>query len=323
MKDLKAFVDQKTGFISADVGRNLTLRCSYDSDATNYYWYKQSLGQKPQLISMSYKLEKKGTFYNQFKDNSRFNLETEAGKSQLKISDLQLFDTGTYLCATSVAFLLTFGKGVTVTVKDSVLKNKAFVNQSDSETVQPGGSVTLNCTVQTGICSGEHKVYWYRNSAKYEPGLINTQGGRDDQCVINPKTETQTCVYNLPMKNLNKDHVGTYYCAVASCGQILFGNGTKLELERKAVSPGLVYSLSAVLILTTIITVLLALMLYKKHKEDSFQTSVYQGKPSTSSAASGEEHCVLYAAVDINQDTRSRKQRKSQETECVYSCMKQ
>jgi len=42
-------------------------------------------------------------------------------------------------------------------------------------------------------------------------------------------------VYNLLKKNLNVSHALIYYCAVASCGHILFGKGKKLELACKAV----------------------------------------------------------------------------------------
>ncbi|MEQ2158423.1 hypothetical protein GOODEAATRI_012143 [Goodea atripinnis] len=269
MNDMKAFVHHETSFISADVGGNVTLRCSHDSNAASYYWYKQALGQKPQLISMTYKLEKSGTFHKEFKDNLRFTLETEIDKSQLKISDLQRSDTGTYLCASSRSFLLTFGKGVTVIVKDSVLGYKVLVHQSESKAAQPGGSLTLNCTVETRICRGEHRVFWFRNSAENDPGPIYTCGGRKDKYGRNLNIQA-TCVCNLPMKNINKSHVGTYYCAVASNGQIVFGNGTKLELESE---PVLVYILCAALIFTTILSALLAFILYKKRKSDCRQTS--------------------------------------------------
>uniref|UniRef100_A0A3B4YHW9 Ig-like domain-containing protein n=1 Tax=Seriola lalandi dorsalis TaxID=1841481 RepID=A0A3B4YHW9_SERLL len=110
-------------------------------------------------------------------------------------------------------------------------ENQALVHQSGSETIQPGGSVTLSCTVHTGTCDGEHSVYWFKDSEESHPGLIYTHGDRNDQCERKPETQTQTCVYNLPMENLNRSHAGTYYCAVASCGHILFGNGTKLDVE--------------------------------------------------------------------------------------------
>lgn len=224
---------QERGFLSADVGGTVTLLCSYHGDAARYYWYKQSLGQKLELISISYKYDQSGMFYDEFKDNPRFILETETGKSQLKISDLNLSDTGTYFCASGVSFAFEFGEGVTLSVQNSILGEKTLVHQSDSKTVQLGTTVNLKCMVQTGSCSGEFKVHWFRNSPGSEPRLIYTHGGRDGQCVRNPNTHTHTCVYKLPVKSLNKSNLGTYYCAVVSCGHIVFGTGTKVDLESK------------------------------------------------------------------------------------------
>uniref|UniRef100_A0A3P9NFU7 Ig-like domain-containing protein n=1 Tax=Poecilia reticulata TaxID=8081 RepID=A0A3P9NFU7_POERE len=323
MNDLETFVDHRTGFILADVGGSVTLQCSFDKEEASYFWYKQSLGQKPQQISMSYKLEKGSTFYGAFKDKPRFSVETEVGKSQLSISDLHSSDTGTYLCASSLSFLLTFVKGVTVVVKDSAVGGEASVHQTPSESARPGDSVTLNCMVQTGSCREEHRVYWFRKSSKYDPGLVYAHGDTADQCLTSPDTQTHTCLYKLPMENIKKSQVGTYYCAVDSCGQIAFGKGTKLELESEAFSLVLVYFLCAALIFTVVLNVLLAVKMYKKHNKDSFQASVFQGKSSSCPAADGEEDNLHYAAVNVNQPIRSRSQKKSQETECVYSSMKQ
>uniref|UniRef100_A0A3Q3GGS8 Immunoglobulin kappa light chain-like n=1 Tax=Kryptolebias marmoratus TaxID=37003 RepID=A0A3Q3GGS8_KRYMA len=262
---------QNRSFLSADVGGNLTLKCFYEIEASVYYWYKQALGQTLQLISLSNKFQKSGAFYDEFKDETRFKLETDAGTSQLKIFDLQVSDTGTYFCASSFSFLLKFGEGTTVSVKHSGLKNKALVHQSASETIHPGGSVTLNCTVQTGSCDGEHSVYWFRNSEESHPGLI--YGGRNDQCEKNSNTRTHTCVYNLSMKNLDESLAGTYYCAVVLHGQILFGNGTKLELKSQVVSQILVYFLIGALIFFSIVSILLVFKLYKMQKRNSCQTS--------------------------------------------------
>ena len=237
--DLKtsSAIYQESSFVSATTGENLTLRCFYrDNVAARFYWYKQPLGQKPQLMSTYYKYERNGIFHNEFQNNPRFTLYTEIHQNHLRMTDLRIADTATYYCASSYSYNFEFAQGTFVSVKGSGLNVPALLNQSASETVQPGGSVTLNCTVHTGTCDGEHSVYWFKHSQESHPGLIYTHGGRNDQCERKDNTQTHTCVYNLPMKSLNLSHAGTYYCAVASCGHILFGDGTKLDFEGKKLS---------------------------------------------------------------------------------------
>ncbi|XP_067436370.1 immunoglobulin kappa light chain-like [Thunnus thynnus] len=228
-------VRQDSSFISANVGDSVSLRCSYEGDVvTRLYWYKETLGQKPRIISTFYTFDRNGTFYNEFNNNSRFTLDTENGKNHLKITDLHISDSATYYCVSSYLYTLEFSENIIVSVKGSGLNIQASVHQSASESIQPGGSVTLNCTVHTGTCDdGEHSVYWFKNSQESQPGVIYTHGGRNDQCERNNNTQTHSCIYNLPMKSLDLSHAGTYYCAVASCGQILFGNKTKLDVGCK------------------------------------------------------------------------------------------
>ncbi|XP_045074618.1 signal-regulatory protein delta-like [Coregonus clupeaformis] len=98
-------------------------------------------------------------------------------------------------------------------------KRNTVIQQPVSESVQPGDSVTLNCTIHTETCAGEHSVYWFRHgSGESRPGIIYTHGYRSDQCERSPETgsPTQSCVYNLPKRNLSLSDAGTYYCAVAS-----------------------------------------------------------------------------------------------------------
>uniref|UniRef100_A0A3P9JKD8 Ig-like domain-containing protein n=1 Tax=Oryzias latipes TaxID=8090 RepID=A0A3P9JKD8_ORYLA len=99
-----------------------------------------------------------------------------------------------------------------------------------SENIHTGDSVTLNCTVHTGSCDEEHRVYWFRDSEDSHPGLILHCQKKGCKCVKSPIPDSQSCVYKLSIKNLNRTHAGIYYCAVVSCGHILFGNGTKLDL---------------------------------------------------------------------------------------------
>ena len=220
---------QDSGFISADVGDNLTFQCSYEGDDNNIYWYKQTPGQKPRIISMTFKFSQDFPLLNEFKDNQRFTVETNDVVNQLKISDLQLSDSATYYCLKGNIYVYEFMEGVTVSVKGSGSNIQAVVHQSES--IQPGGSVTLSCTVHTGTCDGEHSVYWVKNSEEPQPGLIYTHGDRNDQCERKPDTQTHTCFYNLSMERLNRSQTGTFYCAVAACGHIVFGDGTKVGFE--------------------------------------------------------------------------------------------
>ena len=229
---LSPTIRRDRSFKSLETGNSLTLPCFYEDNLpARLYWYKQPIGQRPELISSLYKLERNGTLYGEFKNNPRFTLDTRDGNNHLKISDLRISDSAVYNCINSYLSTLEILESTAVSVMGS-----AWVRQSASEIIQPGGSVTLNCTVHTGTCDGEHSVYWFKHSQESHPGLIYTHGGRNDQCERKDNTQTHTCVYNLPMKSLNLSHAGTYYCAVASCGHILFGDGTKLDLQGKELS---------------------------------------------------------------------------------------
>ncbi|XP_039677662.1 uncharacterized protein LOC120572431 [Perca fluviatilis] len=317
-------VRQERRIVSANVGDKVTLRCFCEGEAAWLYWYKQTLGQKPRLISTFYVYGIKITFYNEFKNNSRFRLDT--ADKNLTIFDLNISDAATYYCATSNAVVLDFAEGTIINVKGSDLKDPAWVHQS-SESIQPGGSVTLNCTVHTGTCDGEHSVYWFKKSEESQPGLIYTHGGRNDQCESKPNTQTHTCVYKLPMKSLNLSHAGTYYCAVASCGHILFGNGTKLKLEDKVDSLVYVYILSGALTFTTILVVILASSLFKMNQRNRCQCTESQARLSAPSTANAEGlrdvDSLHYAALSVNLPNRSRRQRNNTNDDCVYSGLKQ
>ncbi len=108
--------------------------------------------------------------------------------------------------------------------------------QSDHERavtdpVHPEDSaVALQCTVLTQSCAGEHNVYWFRReSGESPPGIIFTQERRNAQCErrSDVNSTADKCIYNLPKRNLSLSDAGIYYCAVAACGEILFGDATK------------------------------------------------------------------------------------------------
>ncbi|XP_067117257.1 signal-regulatory protein beta-2-like [Osmerus mordax] len=226
-------VRQDPMFIS--VGDSVTLTCSHNLSGLTVVlsWYKQTLGHKPQLISSSFKyINLNGTFYNEFKDNPRFSVHIASNKLHLRMSDVQLSDSATYYCSSSSSNQMDFAEEAILNVKGSGIKYT--VQQPASLSVQLGDSVILNCTIHTETCPGEHSIYWFKyGSGESRPGILYTHGGRSDQCEKSPEagSPTQSCVYNLPKRNLSLSDAGTYHCAVASCGDIVYGEGTKLDIK--------------------------------------------------------------------------------------------
>ncbi|XP_068444445.1 uncharacterized protein [Clinocottus analis] len=291
-----------------------------------FFWYKQTLGQKPKRMSSYYHFDDNGNFLNEYENNPRFSLDTGRDKNHLKISDLQILDSATYFCVGTNMVEVKFCESTTVNVKGSGLKVPALVHQSASESIQPGGSVTLNCTVHTGTCDGPHSVYWFKDSEESHPGLIYTHGGRNHQCERKPSTQTHTCVYNLPMKSLDLSHAGTYYCAVASCGHILFGNKTTLNFEGDECSPVLVYFLSGALAFTSILVLFLTFTV-RQMKQRQSAGNCYSVKRLIRMYFIFDQLCqdaesLHYAAIRDHGGNKSRRQRKDTLDECVYSSVR-
>uniref|UniRef100_A0A8C7VKC0 Ig-like domain-containing protein n=1 Tax=Oncorhynchus mykiss TaxID=8022 RepID=A0A8C7VKC0_ONCMY len=196
----KPNVIQPTPVMVAELGDTVTLTCYCpDESVTRFIWFKR------------------GEY-----------------SCNLTISKTVPGDSATYFCSTTDIYEQTFGEGTVLFVKDSESNIMSVLQQPVSESVQPGGSVTLNCTIHTETCAGEHSVYWFRHgSGETRPIIIYTHGNWSDQCEKSPEagSPTQSCVYNLSKRNLSLSDAGTYYCAVASCGERLFGNGTKLDIQ--------------------------------------------------------------------------------------------
>lgn len=97
------------------------------------------------------------------------------------------------------------------------------------ESTQTGEPMTIECSLlsqykENGLqCPGEHSVYWFRSgSGKSHPGIIYAHRSDED--------EKKSCVYSLPRTTSDPSEDGTYYCAVVTCGEILFGEGTVLSM---------------------------------------------------------------------------------------------
>jgi len=113
--------------------------------------------------------------------------------------------------------------------RNTVIKSNAFIENLSKS----GDSVNLTCTVLNQNCVGNHSVYWIiHESEESQPRVIKAHGTSVDQCdwISEAGFRARRCVYSFSKKELRQSDAGTYYCAVAACGEMLFGNGTKLDI---------------------------------------------------------------------------------------------
>uniref|UniRef100_A0A3B3T0B0 Ig-like domain-containing protein n=1 Tax=Paramormyrops kingsleyae TaxID=1676925 RepID=A0A3B3T0B0_9TELE len=205
---------------------SVTLTCFCPEERTSVAWFKQTVGQKPQLMAKALRYVP-GEFYKEYKNIKRYSLQNAEGNFNLTISNAEPSDSAVYYCAAESYNEINFGNGTFVIITGKYSNSRTVVQQPLSDTVQPGDSVTLQCTIETESCAGEHSVYWFRHgSGESLPGVIYSHGNRSDECEKSPEagSPTQSCVYSLPKRNLSLSDAGTYYCAVAMCGEMLFGN---------------------------------------------------------------------------------------------------
>ncbi|XP_041800318.1 uncharacterized protein LOC121611714 isoform X2 [Chelmon rostratus] len=216
----------------AELGDNSTLTCPVpDDDAGFFYWYKLKFGYMVQTVAGGAlsKISLKGQF-----NNARFTLTKMNDVYVLNIQNVSKGDEATYFCQGGTAYVLEFMNGTVLAVNDHKNQQKSvYVKQSpETESVQPGGSMTLQCSVLSRDkenrvqCPGEHSVYWFRSaSGESQPSIIYTHSSDEE--------EERSCVYSLSQTVRDSSDTGTYYCAVVTCGRILFGEGTKVDTRQE------------------------------------------------------------------------------------------
>ncbi|XP_028816746.1 uncharacterized protein LOC114768559 [Denticeps clupeoides] len=122
-----------------------------------------------------------------------------------------------------------FGNGTRLGGGQHEAKITAVIQTPLTRGVRSGDSVTLQCTVLQESSSQDFRVFWFRpTSGEFHPASIYTEITSGDHCEI--LSGTSSCIYEFTKDKLGLSDAGMYCCAVATCGKIIFGNGTKLEL---------------------------------------------------------------------------------------------
>ncbi|XP_041845654.1 uncharacterized protein LOC121642770 [Melanotaenia boesemani] len=245
------------------LGEDVTFDCKLSEKPIYLYWYKQSLGNLLQPVAGV--VLDHITMNEQFKD-SRFEVLQYESWYSLKISNVSKEDEATFYCGTGAGYSQTFISGTFLAVKDHNQKTSLCEKQSlKTDLIEWGNSVTLKCSLfsknkETRVqCPPEHSVYWFRTGSEgFHPGIIYTQGNFSDE-------DERSCSHSLSI--IDSSEAGTYYCAVVTCGAILFGEGTKVEtglFSRPKPDP-VVIILGGVL--ACCVTVIVILIIFVKQKK--------------------------------------------------------
>ncbi|XP_051275432.1 uncharacterized protein LOC127374303 isoform X1 [Dicentrarchus labrax] len=249
------------------VGDNVTLTCTRQTSelSTSLFWIRLISGDLPEFLGGTFSFD-----YDGVNKTPRITAKQEPGTFLLHISQTKLSDTGVYYCVKVKQLDMTFLNGTFLRIKGPEPDVTAVVQVPPSDSVRPGDPVTLQCSVlsdsEKKTCPGDHSVFWFRaGSDESHPSLIYTHGNSGDECEKSPEAHSpQKCVYNFS-KNISSSDAGTYYCAVASCGEILFGNGTNLDTEVYSQKENtIIYLVCAALAISLIVIAFLVYAIVKK-----------------------------------------------------------
>uniref|UniRef100_A0A3P9JGR3 Ig-like domain-containing protein n=1 Tax=Oryzias latipes TaxID=8090 RepID=A0A3P9JGR3_ORYLA len=218
--------------IEVKVGQKVTLNCSFTADESRFVqWYKQSPGKIIETVaSGSYSNVKLLEPFN----DQRIEVNSSEDQMFLTITSVTKEDEAEYFCQGGGEYLQVFKAGFLLTVKDCQEQPAVYVRQSPGlAAAQLGESVNFQCLMiskneENNItCPGNQNVLWFRSaSGSSHPGFICTPTD------LNNQTAGKSCVYRLTKTLNDSSDAGIYYCAVAMCGEILFGNGTRVEIGR-------------------------------------------------------------------------------------------
>nr|XP_033488861.1 uncharacterized protein LOC117260866 [Epinephelus lanceolatus] len=264
---------------TVEVGDDVTLNCTRQTSESydTLFWIRLVSGKTPEFLGGTFVFDSKGV-----NKTARITAKQEPGSFILHIHETKLSDTGLYYCLKVNLQDMTFSKSTLLRVKGPEPDITAVTQDFPSDPVRPGDSVTLQCSVlsdsEKKTCPEEHRVYWFRAASdESHPSLIYSHGNSDG-CEKSPEAHSpQKCIYSFS-KDVSSSDAVTYYCAVATCGEILFGNGAKVDIQELNMwdlqkANTLLFLLFAALALSLTVIAFLIYTIKKKTSAAALQTN--------------------------------------------------
>ncbi|XP_038153572.1 uncharacterized protein LOC119791501 [Cyprinodon tularosa] len=315
--------------IQTGLGETVNLTCNTSGHENGlFFWYKMNYGYMVQTIAS-------GTFGSIKRKNpfleSRFQIDNKGSMHILTIINVSKEDEAIYFCQSGAAYKLAFVNGTNLAVNDSRNKKYLYVGQTlDVKSISLGTEVTLQCSLfsertekeSLDQCTDEHNVFWFRAQSESNPGFIYVDKKRCG------KQAERSCEYRLSKTVKNPLDTGTYYCAVVTCGEILIGEGTKVEIRQEFC----LYAIVLCGLLACSVLVNIALIFTRKKPKqlhdnhqgdliDAAHTELDEDQPYN--VRESEEDGMNYVALNFSARKPTRwKNKRETSDECTYSNIK-
>ncbi|XP_068444149.1 uncharacterized protein [Clinocottus analis] len=245
----------------------------------------------------------------------RFQISQEAGTNHLVIKKLGMSDSATYYCGALEFHTIEFGEGAFLHVRASPSNSSAVVQRPALARLRSGDSLNLSCTAHAGACAAARNLYWFRRGAA-RPAIVSVA---ECEYLPNDERHEKECTSNLTLTSVSSLDAGMYYCAVASCGEVEFGKGTRVQIAGGSFF--MVYCLSAALAGAIAVLLVLAFVVYELRKK-SRKEAVSHLAFSAAADVTNQEAEMYYAALSLNRASERQHTEDAGESACVYSRVK-
>ncbi|KAK6487205.1 hypothetical protein HHUSO_G10990 [Huso huso] len=132
--------------VTAQLGESVTLECSVlrtEHKHSTLTWFKQVIGQPPRYI-LTDDGQADATFYDEFKDKTRFKMTRNERNLNLIILKTESSDMAIYYCAALEGSRVLFGNGTLLLLKG--IESRGRIIQSPiSESVQSYYCAVMTC----------------------------------------------------------------------------------------------------------------------------------------------------------------------------------
>ncbi|XP_039602153.1 immunoglobulin kappa light chain-like, partial [Polypterus senegalus] len=217
--------------VRAQLGGSVNLACHMKiSSQYSYIWIKYTQGELPETIVFWSNHEDRTLKGND--GSTRYQVMTSLSSFNLSIKHLNASDLGTYYCGVVKPESILFGSGTEICLsgKETI---RGIFQPPVLKPVQYGDDVTLKCIINRRVFGDAHQVFWIHRTIGGSYQTIRSTHANRRKCA----DKSQECVFSLQKKNFSFQDVGTYYCALVTCGEVILGNGTEFTDKNNALKP--------------------------------------------------------------------------------------